>query len=152
GGLLRVDKIQGRCGPRGEKRQAGQARLRLWSTISAGNDLRDAMLYDPDRHEPLSPSDRDNWDEGRARACIAAIVRDTQAQFIGQHGWPMHPLDAEPGDDPKAANPSLYFGSCGVLWALNYLRDRGATELDRDWSVDAAWLVQGTREWLKDDA
>jgi hypothetical protein len=34
-----------------------------------------------------------------ARACIAAIVRDTEAQFIPQLGWPLHPLDAEPGED-----------------------------------------------------
>ena len=110
------------------------------------------MLYDPDRHEPLHPADADGWDEARARACIAAIVRDTEAQFSPQRGWPTHPLDAEPEDDLQAGNPSLYFGACGVLWALHYLRSAGAAELQRDWPVDAAWLVQRTREWLKDDA
>ena len=110
------------------------------------------MLYDPDRHEPLHPTDVDAWDEDRARACIAGIVRDTEAQFSPQRGWPMHPLDAEPGDDLEAGNPSLYFGTCGVLWALHYLRSMGAAELKRDWPVDAAALVQRTREWLKDDA
>jgi hypothetical protein len=110
------------------------------------------MLYDPDRHEPLHPADASAWDETRARACIAAIVRDTEAQFVPQRGWPMHPLDAGPGDDPQACTPTLYSGECGVLWALRYLRSVGAAELARDWSIDAAGLVQRTREWLKGDA
>lgn len=110
------------------------------------------MLYKPDRHEPLHPADLDGWDEQRARACIAAIVRDTEARFVPQLGWPLHPLDAEPGDDLEAGNPSLYFGACGVLWALHYLRSMGAAEFERDWPVDAAALVQRTRAWLKDDA
>jgi hypothetical protein len=110
------------------------------------------MLYDPDRHEPLLPEDEDAWDESRARACIAAIVRDTEARFDAQRGWPTHPLDLEPGDDAQAGNPSLYYGSCGVLWALHHLRAAGAVELERDWPVDAETLVQRTREWLKDDA
>jgi hypothetical protein len=110
------------------------------------------MLYDPDRHEPLTPSDRDGWDAARARACIATIVRETEARFTPGHGWPPHPLDFEPGDDPNAANPTLYGGSCGVLWALHYLQAQGAAELERDWPLDTAWLLRSTREWLKDDA
>jgi hypothetical protein len=110
------------------------------------------MLYDPDRHEPLNPSDGGGWDIARALACIASIVRDTEAQFSTPHGWPTHPLDVEPGDDPNSVNPTLYGGSCGVLWALHYLREQGAAELERDWSLDATWLMQGTREWLKHDA
>jgi len=109
------------------------------------------MLYDPDRHEPLL-ADAGGWDEARARACIAAIVCDTEAQFSPRSGWPMHPLDIEPGDDALTGNPSLYFGTCGVLWALHYLRSAGAAKPERDWPVDAAALVQRTRDWLKDDA
>ncbi len=110
------------------------------------------MLFDPDRHEPLHPDDADAWDADRALACIADIVRDTEARFRPRFGWTAHPLDLEPGDDPQAANPSLYFGACGVLWALRYLGSVGAARLQRDWPVDAAELVQGTRVWLKDDA
>ena len=103
------------------------------------------MLYDPNRHEALHPADADAWDEARARASIAAIVRDTEARFSPQLGWPVHPLDLEPGDDPQVANPSLYFGACGVLWALSYLSSAGAVRLERAWPVDAAELVQRTR-------
>jgi hypothetical protein len=110
------------------------------------------MLYDPDRHEPLHSADAADWNEARARACIDAIVRDTEAQFRAQRGWPTHPLDLAASDDPQAANPSLYFGACGVLWALHYLRSVGAVELVRKWPIDAAWLIHDTHEWLKDDA
>jgi hypothetical protein len=110
------------------------------------------MLYDPDRHEPLNPADAAAWDEGRARACIASIVRDTEARLSPQHGWPVHPLDAAPEDDPQAGNPSLYFGTCGVLWALHHLGKTGAVELQHRVRFDADALVQRTREWLKDDA
>jgi hypothetical protein len=110
------------------------------------------MLYQPDRHEPLRPEDADRWEEDRARTCIAAIVRDVEKGFSPGQGWPPHPLDIDPGEDPEAGNPSLYFGTCGVLWALYFLHSKGAATLERDWPVDAASLVQKTREWLKDDA
>ena len=44
------------------------------------------MLYDPNRHEALHPADADGWDAARARACIVAIVRDTEARFNPQLG------------------------------------------------------------------
>jgi hypothetical protein len=115
-------------------------------------DARITMLHDPHRHEPLHPGDAGAWDEDRARDCIAAIVRDTEAHVDPPHGWPMHPLDAEPGDDAQAGNPSLYFGTCGVLWALHHLHAVGAAEPQRDWTLDAAALVQRTRDWLGGDA
>jgi hypothetical protein len=110
------------------------------------------MLHDPDRHEPLHPADEAGWDEDRARGCIAAIVRDTEARLSAGRGWPAHPLDLEPGEDPQAINPTLYFGTCGVLWALRHLRATGAVDAGREVSVDAATLVRHTREWLKADA
>ncbi|MBX3620419.1 MAG: LanC-like protein [Rhizobacter sp.] len=110
------------------------------------------MLYDPHRHEPLNADRAHPWDEGRARECIAWIVRDTAAQFRPQRGWSMHPLDVEPGDDQEAGNPSLYFGACGVLWALHYLCSSGAADPVHELRLDAAVLLQQTRTWLKDDA
>ncbi|MFT3954464.1 MAG: LanC-like protein [Piscinibacter sp.] len=84
--------------------------------------------------------------------CIAAIVRDTETRFRPGQGWPAHPLDIEPGDDPEAGNPSLYFGTCGVLWALHYLRARGAAALEHEWPVDAPALIRQTEAWLRADA
>ena len=87
-----------------------------WSRPNAASRFRldlakaqDPMLYDPDRHEPLHPEEENGWDEARARACIAAIVRDTETQFSPQSDWPTHPLDAEPGGDAQAGNPSLWW-------------------------------------------
>jgi hypothetical protein len=110
------------------------------------------MLYQPDRHERLDPEDLHGWDEDRARACIAAIVRDTEARFQPGQGWPVHPLDVEPEDEPGVCHPTLYSGTCGVLWALRYLHSRGAAELEREWSFSAAALIEPTLRWLKDDA
>lgn len=110
------------------------------------------MLHQPDRHEPLRPEDMHGWDEDRARSCIAAIVRCTEASFLPGRGWPVHPLDFESGDDPGLCHPTLYSGICGVLWALHYLSSNGAVELERDWPVDAPALAQHTRRWLRDAA
>lgn len=110
------------------------------------------MLYHPDRHEALHPADVEGWDEARARACIDTIARDTEARFTPQRGWPVHALDLEPGDDPQAANPTLYWGTCGVLWALHHLQSIGAWKKQRDCAMEAELLVQRTRENLKDDA
>lgn len=110
------------------------------------------MLYHPDRHEPLQPADEHGWDEARARACIAAIARDTEARFSPPRGWPVHPLDIEPGDDLAVGDPSLYSGTCGVLWALQYLHATGAHPRERDMPLNVAALVQCTRERLKDEA
>jgi hypothetical protein len=111
-----------------------------------------AMLFDSSRHEPLDGADA-VWDEARARACIASIVSDTQARFRPGLGWPMHPLDGNAGDDLHAGNPSLYFGDSGVIWALRYLHSVGAARSEfASQPIDCAWLLQRTRDWLRDDA
>ncbi|MFO1410891.1 MAG: hypothetical protein U1F06_11105, partial [Steroidobacteraceae bacterium] len=123
------------------------------STTRCGHPRRqDPMLHDPDRHEPLQPADVGGWDETRARKCITAIVRRTEAEGDPQRGWPMHPLDIEPGDDVPGGNPTLYAGTCGLLWALHHLQAVGAAELQRKWPVDTAALLQHTGRWLKDKA
>lgn len=76
------------------------------------------MLYDPSRHEPLRAT---AWDEGQVRDTIARIVQDVEARFSPDRYWPPHPLDLEPGDPPEQAFTPLYFGACGVVWALHYL-------------------------------
>ncbi len=106
------------------------------------------MLFDPDRHERLDPGDEERWDEDRVRDCIARIVRDTEAQFVPERGWPMHPLDANTPEEAQRSNPSLYFGACGVFWALHYLSSVGAAETQRTWPVDAQRLVNDTLAWL----
>ncbi len=96
------------------------------------------MLFSPDRHEPPATVP---WDEGRARAVIERIVRDTEAAFSPTTWWPTHPNDAR---DP-APEYMLYCGACGVFWALSYLQQQGAARLQRDYAPFVEALLAPNR-------
>lgn len=103
------------------------------------------MLHDPARHEPL----RDMaWSAERARAAIAWIVGDTEARFTPDAGWPPHPMDMEPGDDPRQPATPLYHGAAGVVWALRYMQDVGATPPGARWQGELEPLRLRNRAWL----
>ena len=107
------------------------------------------MLYDPARHEPCQPI---TWNEERALATIEHIVRDTEARFSPERLWPMHPNDAGPGD--AAAQTTfypLYFGACGVMWALHHLQSVGAARLSRAYAPHVDALLPLNRAWLGND-
>lgn len=97
------------------------------------------MLFTPEAHEALVD---EPWSSDRARAAIAAVVTEAESAF--DDGWTLHPLDAEPGDDPGTRFRSLYLGGAGVVGALDSLARRGFVELARDYvpylerSLDAA--------------
>lgn len=110
------------------------------------------MLFDPDRHEQLGPGATARWDERRVREWIARIVLDTVEHFVPERGWPMHPLDAETPEETDSFNPSLYFGECGVVWALRHLSSVGAAGMCRQWPIDAQRLLNDTPRWLGPDA
>ena len=101
------------------------------------------MLYDPVRHEPLADV---QWDEDRARDAIAHVVRRSEARFSPQY-WPMHPRDADGGDDAPAY--PLYHGACGVIWALSHLAASGACTIERDYREAVASLSERNRQWLR---
>ena len=86
------------------------------------------MLHDPTRHEALQAI---AWDEGRARDLIECIVRDTEAHFSPTGFWPPHPRDIDPGEDPNQPAMGLYYGACGVEWALQHLQALGAVKRSR---------------------
>ena len=78
------------------------------------------MLYDPARHERCLAT---AWSEARARAAIEHIVRDTETRFSPERHWPIHPRDADQGETASLqAFYPLYFGACGVFWALHHLQ------------------------------
>lgn len=87
------------------------------------------MLFDLARHEPLSDT---SWDAARAHAGLQAIVQDIERSRLlqgkGQGHWPVHPLDDE-GDTPAGGFKSLYLGSAGLGWAMWYLQQAGAVQL-----------------------
>jgi hypothetical protein len=101
------------------------------------------MLFDPARHEPLQPI---RWDEARVRATIARIADDTEERFATGTYWPIHPRDAD--DGATAPLYPLYFGACGVLWALHYLDAVGAVRLKRGYAICVEPLLPLNRAWL----
>jgi hypothetical protein len=106
------------------------------------------LLYDPARHEPLRPL---AWDESAARATIERIVADTRSRYTEDAYWPQHPLDRD-GDDGDRIQTSLYFGACGVFWALDYLAAVGAVAPAADHSAEFGRLLARNRRWLGDAA
>ena len=103
------------------------------------------MLFDPTRHETLQPL---AWDEGACRAAIQAIVDDTERHFSPERYWPPHPRDIEPGDDLSVPGTSLYYGACGVIWALQHLQALGAARLSRDPADALDTLLERSHDWL----
>jgi hypothetical protein len=107
------------------------------------------MLFDPARHEPCTST---AWSEARARAAIEHIVRDTEARYSHEHHWPIHPRDAGPGDDVSGAGfTPLYFGACGVIWALHHLQSLGAVKLERSYAPFVEPLLPLNGAWLGDE-
>jgi hypothetical protein len=86
------------------------------------------------------------WNEGRARDMIERIVADTESHFSRDDYWPLHPLDADPGE--TAPGYPLYYGACGVLWALRYLRGVGEANLTHSYAEHVAALIPLDRAWL----
>jgi lanthionine synthetase-like protein len=93
------------------------------------------MLYEPSRHEILTP---EPWDEERAREGIDSIVADVEHALGDGITWPSHPQDVP--DDPPERHKSLYLGSAGVLWAMWRLAQRGFARL----ALDPAHLIGRT--------
>ena len=103
------------------------------------------MLFDPTRHEALPLI---AWDEARCLAEIGRIVDDTERHFSPQRYWPPHPRDVETGDDASQPGTSLYFGACGVIWALQHLQAVGAARLSRHPAGALDTLLEHSHAWL----
>jgi hypothetical protein len=104
------------------------------------------MLYDPARHETLQAI---AWDEARVRAAIEHIVRDTEARYSPDRYWPLHPRDVNGDEDPTQPATGLYYGACGVIWALHYLQSAGTAKLSRRYGNELAALLLRNRTMLQ---
>lgn len=102
------------------------------------------MLYDLIRHEPPQAI---AWDEPAVRQTIARIVDDAEARFTPEGLWPPHPRDLEAEDPAEQPFTPLYFGACGVVWALHYLQDLGALTLRRNYLPHLNGIQQRNRAW-----
>jgi hypothetical protein len=105
------------------------------------------MLFTPEAHEELVD---ESWTADRARTAIASIVADAESAF--DHGWPLHPLDQEPEDDPAARFRTLYTGGAGVVDALHRLARRGFVELRRDYVPYLQRSVEALPDFPDQDA
>ena len=90
------------------------------------------------------------WNEDRARGVIERVVSDTEKRFSPDRYWPVHPRDIDGDEDTTKLATSLYFGACGVIWALEYLKSVGAVKLLRSYTGDLDFLLLiRNRAWLK---
>jgi hypothetical protein len=97
------------------------------------------VLYDPAAFEPLTD---EQWDEGRVRDAIAAIVADADAAFDPDELWPAHEWDRYEAVLPLK---NLYVGAAGVVFALDELRQRGFAETTLDLPTIAASALERWR-------
>jgi hypothetical protein len=77
------------------------------------------MLYEADRHEPLTSTP---WNESAVKNCVEEIARDVAARYLTRVLWPSHPLEFSPD-----VRWNLYVGAAGVIWALNGLASSGVS-------------------------
>lgn len=85
------------------------------------------MLFRRDAFDSLTETE---WNEGRVRDAIGAIVAATDAGLRGPRlMWRAYDWDGWNATSPMK---NLYVGAAGVLWALDQLRRRGFTETTLD--------------------
>jgi hypothetical protein len=103
------------------------------------------MLFEPERHEAL---DAAPWSEPRAREAIERIARGSARDFTGD-GWPLHPSDL--ADVPGAREPfrMLYFGSAGLMWALDFLHRAGVAPPPPDFAQAREKLITDNRRLVR---
>jgi Lanthionine synthetase C-like protein len=105
------------------------------------------MLFTPEAHEQLVD---EPWSEVRVRQVIAAVVADAEAAF--DDGWPAHPLDLEPHEDPATRFRTMYLGGAGVVDALHRLALRGLVELQREYVPYLERSLAAPSDFPDDDA
>ena len=104
------------------------------------------MLFSPEAHEALAD---EPWSSDTVQAAIASVVADAESAF--DDGWPMHPLDAEAGDEPGARFRTTYIGGAGVVAALHRLAQRGFVELRRDYVPYLERSLEAPRDFADED-
>ena len=98
-------------------------------------------LYSPESHEPLAAA---RWDADAVRAAVRAIAADCESAFGSDLLWPAHPRDADEDEDGEWT--TMYLGACGVIYALDLLRERGLIDRTRDYVPVLDRLLERYRE------
>ncbi len=105
------------------------------------------MLFTPEAHEVLADA---HWSAEKARTAIAAIVDDAESAF--DDGWPMHPVDVGPNDDPATRFRTMYLGGAGVVAALHRLAQQGFAEPRRDYVPYLERSLEAPPDFPEDDS
>ena len=139
--LDRVGELRREGGAIGGRREAElgvdrECRQRLAGMICAAGELAHAPVVE------LAERRRD----------LVGLVDDAEARFTPEGLWPPHPMDLEAQDPADQPFAPLYFGACGVVWALHYLQDLGAVTLRRNYLPQLDAIQQRNRAWLGADA
>lgn len=101
-------------------------------------------MVDAARHIPLRD---DPWDRDAAVAAIEKIVEDALAHVDKQKFWPSHPQE----DGVVDGTSNLYYGAAGVIWALLYLAEVGATRRQTSFQSVVPQLLTRNRAELTDE-
>jgi hypothetical protein len=101
------------------------------------------MLYEAERHEALSSS---AWNAARAHEYIERVATETELSFSREKYWPTHPLDKE---QPATRVHSIYMGTAGAIWGLDYLTRAGAIRGRTDFTGVIPELIAATRSSLE---
>jgi len=99
------------------------------------------MLHWPPAHEQLVETP---WDPEAARTAIGEIAADCEAAFGEGPIWGAHERDAE--EDDRGPWSTMYFGACGVVYALDLLRERGLVDPVRDYVPALDALLERYRD------
>jgi hypothetical protein len=103
-----------------------------------------SAMVDAARHIPLRD---DPWDRDAAMAAIGEIIEDALAHFDEQKFWPSHPQEGGVVDGTS----NLYYGAAGVIWALTYLAEVGATRKRGNFQPSRPHLVTRNRAELTEE-
>jgi hypothetical protein len=94
-------------------------------------------MIDRARHVPLRPL---KWDPDKVAASIEDIVSDAIAHFEPDRLWPAQPLD-----ETSDGQLGFYFGATGIIWALDYLRNVGATKAEFEFRPSLGGLLEASK-------
>ena len=99
------------------------------------------MLFEAERHEPLTPVE---WDEARALEAIGQIAAHAEGNFSESNRWAIHPFDVS-AERARTLKP-IYYGAAGVIWTLGYLANVRVIGCGRSFAHVLRPLLEAHRE------
>jgi hypothetical protein len=102
-------------------------------------------MIERSRHVPLRPTP---WNAADVATAIEEIASDARAHFHPDRFWPAHPLD----EGIASGHTSFYCGATGMIWALDYLHQTGASRAPADFRPVLPRLIDANKSEFTSDA